>query len=131
MGAVSNVWTTRYRLLREQLEELADRLSAAEPIEPAVAEQQTVRLLTAAAMLLRQHDVNERGQCKFCGGTRWTWRLWRRRRQCTVYLALGFAMSQGLDVVWWQLFESLGRKPSLVEVREWVEETQPRTPHSR
>lgn len=39
-----------------------------------------------------------------------------------MYSALGFAMEQGLDVVWWQLFEAVGRKASLAEVREWVEE---------
>jgi hypothetical protein len=52
---VSNVWQTRYRLLLEQLEELADQISGEEPITQPVLEDQTVRLLAGVVMLLRQH----------------------------------------------------------------------------
>ena len=38
---MSNVWQTRYRLLLEQLEALADQLSANEPIPQPVLEDQT------------------------------------------------------------------------------------------
>ncbi|MGH3908906.1 MAG: hypothetical protein ACRDTE_32690 [Pseudonocardiaceae bacterium] len=31
-------------------------------------------------------------------------------------------MTQPLDVVWWRLFESVGRELSLEEVRDWIEE---------
>jgi hypothetical protein len=96
---VSNVWQTRSRLLLEQLEALADQLSGEEPITQPVLQDQTVRLLAGVVMLLRQHQVNKRGQCKYCGWTRRTWRLLRRRPQCTVYLALDFAMNQSLDLV--------------------------------
>jgi hypothetical protein len=96
---VSNVWQTRYRLLLEQLEALADQLRNEEAIAPPVLEERTIRLLAGALMLLRQHRVNKRGQCQYCGWTRPTWRLWHRRPQCTVNLALDFAMSQPLDVV--------------------------------
>lgn len=106
---MSSVWQTRHRLLREEIEELADRLSGDEPVGPSVVEEQTVRLLAAAVMLLRQHRINQRGQCRFCGWTRWRWRFWRRRRQCTVYRVLGFSMGQRLDEVRRQLFEQLGR----------------------
>ncbi|MGH3814795.1 MAG: hypothetical protein ACRDUV_20510 [Pseudonocardiaceae bacterium] len=119
---MSNVWGTRHRLLREQLEQLADRLSGVEPLAPAIVEEKTVRLLAAPAMLLRQHNVNKRGQCKFCGWTRWRWRFWHRRPQCTVYEAVGFVTSQSLDVVWWQLFEAVGRETSLEQVQRWMEE---------
>lgn len=122
---MSSVWATRYRLLLEWLEELEDGLSGEQPVTYAVVEEQAVRLLMAAVRLLRQHEVNKRGQCKFCGWTRWGMRFWRRRRQCTVYIALGVAMEQSLDAVWWQLFEGVGRKVSLAEVREWVEERAP------
>jgi hypothetical protein len=100
---VSNVWQTRYRLLLEQLEALASQLSGEEPITQPVLQDQTVRLLAGVVMLLRQHQVNKRGQCKYCGWTRRTWRLLRRRPQCTVYLALDFAMNQSLDLVWQRL----------------------------
>jgi hypothetical protein len=112
---VSTLWDTRYRLLREQLASLADRL-VADTGAPTVA----VRLLAACAMLLRQHQVNNRGQCKLCGWSRWRWRFWRRRPPCTVYRSLVFAMSHGLDEVWWQLLESVGYEMSLVDVREWL-----------
>ena len=118
---MSSVWTTRYRLLLELLEELVNRLSDEQPVAPVV-EEQTVRLLMGAVRLLREHEVNESGQCRFCGWTRWRWRFWRRRWRCAVYSAFGFAMEQRSDVVWWQLFESMGREYSLVEVRTWMKE---------
>ena len=96
---MSNVWQTRRRVLLEQLEALADRLGRKEPIALEALEEETVRLLTGVMMLLRQHHVNKRGQCQYCGWTRWSWRLWRRRPQCTVYIGLDFVMRQPLDMV--------------------------------
>lgn len=77
---MSNVWATRYRLLCEHCEELAKKLSGEQPMTPEVLEDLVVLLLTPALTLLRQHTMNKRGQCKFCGWTRWKWRFWRRRR---------------------------------------------------
>ena len=108
---MSNVWQTRYRLLLEQLEALADQLSANEPIPQPVIEDQTVRLLASAVMLLRQHHVNKRGQCNYCGWTGRTWRLWHRRPQRTVHLALDFAMGQPLDLVWRRLLAEQKPRP--------------------
>lgn len=123
---MSNVWTTRYRLLLEWLEELVDLLSGEEPIAQAVVEEQAVRLLMGAARLLREHEVDKRGQCRFCGRTRWRWPFRRRRRRCMVHSAFGFAAEQNLDTVWWQLFEDAGRKSSPREVRAWLEERHQR-----
>ncbi|MCA1705363.1 MAG: hypothetical protein LC808_19750 [Actinobacteria bacterium] len=117
---MSNVWGTRYRLLREQLERWANGLTSDEPRHQVVLEERTVRLLAAVLMLLRQHQPNRRGQCLFCGPTRWTRRFWRRRRRCTVYGALDQAMGQGIDVVWWKVFEGLGRDVNLEDVRKWM-----------
>lgn len=105
-------------MLRQQLEQLADGLRGAQP--PAASADHTVRLLTCAVTLLEQHRVNKRGRCQFCGWSRWRWRFWHRRPQCTVCRALAFALGQGLDVVWWQLLTSTGKKCSLVDVREWM-----------
>ena len=96
---MSNVWEARYRLLLKQLEELANQLGNEQPTELAILEEQTLRLLTAALPLLRQHRVDERGQCNYCGWARLRWRLWRRRPQCAVYRSLDFAMRQPLEVV--------------------------------
>lgn len=115
---MSTVWGTRYRLLREQLERLADSLGAQQSGGPAVAEEQTVRLLMGALTLLHQHAVNQRGRCRFCGWTRWGWRIWHRRPRCTVYQAFDIAMAQPTDVVWWQLFQSTGHDVSLAAVRD-------------
>lgn len=112
------VW---YRLFREQLGELTDRLSGKKSVSPAVTEDQIVQLLAVVAILLRQHHVNKRGQCQFCRSSRWKWRPWRRRPSCAVYRAASFVMGQGLDEVWWRLFESLGKELSLAEVREWLQ----------
>ncbi|MCA1606054.1 MAG: hypothetical protein LC775_11430, partial [Acidobacteria bacterium] len=87
-----------------------DWLGGDEPSESVVVEEQTLRLLAAAVVLLGQHVVNKRGQCKFCGWTRWKWRFWRRRRKCTVFQAVDRAMTQGLDVVWWEVLNSVGRE---------------------
>lgn len=118
---MTNVWQTRYRLLLEQLAELVDLLCDTEPMAPALRER-AVRLLATATMLLTQHHINRRGQCKFCGWTRRATWFWRGRTRCTVYRALDLAMTQPLDVVWWRLFESVGRELSLEEVRDWIEE---------
>jgi hypothetical protein len=96
---VSNVWETRYRLLLEQFEQLANQLSDDKPEEPTALEEQALRLLAAAITLLRQHQVNKRGQCNYCGWSSWTRLFWRRRPQCSVYRSLDFAMRQHLDVV--------------------------------
>ncbi|MGH3925925.1 MAG: hypothetical protein ACRDTT_24210, partial [Pseudonocardiaceae bacterium] len=82
--------------------------------------EHTVRLLTFAVILLGQHRVNKRGRCQFCSWSRWTWRFWHWRPQCTVCCALAFALGQGLDVVRWQLLTSMGEKCSLADVREWM-----------
>lgn len=113
---------TRSRLFLEELEKLAEWLSSDAPRAPAALEEKTVRLLAMAVTLLRQHPVGKRGKCQFCGWTGWTWRLWRRRQRCTIHQALDFGMGQSLDVVWWRVFESVGRKRSLAEVRAWMTE---------
>jgi len=119
---MSNVWTTRYRLLCEHCEELAKKLSGEQPITPEVLEELVVQLLAPALTLLRQHAMNKRGQCKFCGWTRWKWRFWRRRRPCTVFQALDLTMRRGPDIAWWQLFATIGNEVSLADVREWLSE---------
>lgn len=115
------MWGIKYRLLLEQIERLANWLRADQSRELAVVEEHAVRLLLGVARLLRQHQVNNRGQCRFCEPTRRGRRLWHRRSRCTVYQALDFAMGQPLDVVWWQLCASTGRDVALVEVRKWLE----------
>jgi hypothetical protein len=102
---VSDVWKTQNRLILEYLEKLAHQLRNEEPVAPAQREEQTVRLLAALFMLLRQHRVNKRGQCRYCSWRIKTWRFGRRRPQCTVYRDLNFALHQRLDVVWWRLLE--------------------------
>lgn len=117
---MSSLHEVRWRLLTEQLEALADWLSGEDPPVPETVEEQAVRLLAAVALLLRQHEVNKRGQCKFCGWTRWKWRFWHQRPRCTVFQKIDRSMSEGLDVVWWELFAATRHKVSLAEVREWV-----------
>lgn len=119
---MSTVWQTRYRVLWQQLERLADRLSGTQP--PVAMAEHTVRLLTFAITLLEQHRVDRRGRCPLCGWSRWRWRLWHRRPQCTVCQALAFSLDQSLDVVWWKLLTGAGEKCSLADVREWLEKRQ-------
>ncbi len=121
---MSTAWQTRHRLLLEQLEQLADWLGAQQPREQMVVEEQTARLLMGVVRLLRQHGVNQRGQCRFCRWTRWGRRIWRRRPRCTVSCALDFAMTQPMDAAWWQLLNDTGRDVGLDEVREWLKQRE-------
>lgn len=114
---MSSSWETQERLTWERFEKLTEALSGENPLAPEVLEEQTVRLLATVLILLRQHHINKRGQCRFCGATRWTRRFWNRRRRCTVHQALHYALRESLDVVWWHVLDGLGRKVSLAEVR--------------
>ena len=96
---MSSVWETRYRLLVETLEKLVERLGDEQAHTPAELTEQTVRIVVGALTLLRQHHVNKRGQCRYCGWTRRSWRFWRRRPRCTVFRTLHFALGQPADVV--------------------------------
>lgn len=110
------------RLFDGELEATLYRVVGDEPTDLAIAEEQTVQLLAAVAGLLRQHYVNKRGQCNFCGWTRWWLRGCRRRPQCTVFRNLSFAMGQPLDVVLWHVFAIFDNNTTLEEVREWIEQ---------
>lgn len=112
----------KHRLHVERCAALVEQLSAMEPLEPAVLEEQTVRLLLVVLRLLTQHQVNERGRCKACGWSRWGRRVWRPRPKCAVFQAVEYATGQGLDVVWWELFGVSGWEVGLEEVRGWVQE---------
>lgn len=93
---MSDVWEIRNRLILAYLEKLAHQLRSKEPVELTRIEEQTVRLLAALIMLLRQHRVNKRGQCRYCSWRIKTWRFGHRRPQCTVYRDLNFALYQHL-----------------------------------
>jgi hypothetical protein len=121
---VNNVWETRHRLFLEELQKLVEWLSSDAPRAPVAVEERTVRLLAMIVTLLRQHQINKRGQCQYCGHTKWMWQFWRGRRRCTVHQALNLGMGQSLDVVWWRVFESVERKLTLAEVRSWLAERE-------
>jgi hypothetical protein len=121
-AAVTSVGEMKHRLWTEQIAQWVEKLSGEKPVEPEALTELTVRLLAMAVMVLRQHVVNKRGQCRLCRPSLRMWRLWWRRPPCTVRRAFDFAMGQPWDVVWWQLFESLGQQTSLDETRKWVEE---------
>lgn len=121
---MSGMQELRYRLLFEQLEQWVEKLSDEKPVEPEVVEELAVRLLAMVVMSLRQHGVNKRGQCRFCGSGTWRWQFWCRRSRCAVLRSVDLAIVQGLDVVWWQLLGNVGQEVRLVEVREWVGQRQ-------
>lgn len=127
---MSTVWETRYRVLQQQLEQLANELRSTPT--PLALDERTVRLLTFSITLLDQHQVDRRGRCQLCKRPRWTGRFWHHRPHCTVGRALAFALRQGLEVVWWQLLMSTGKKCGLADVREWMaqreQQASPSTP---
>lgn len=81
-----NVWETQHRLWGERLKRLLEH-----------EDEEVARAAAAAAyMLLVQHTVNERGQCRYCARpARWS----LRRRTCTVHSALLMAMNQPFHMV--------------------------------
>jgi hypothetical protein len=107
---VSSVWETRYRLLVETLENIIERLLDEEARTPAESTEQTVRVLIGVLTLLRQHRVNKHGQCSYCGWTRWYWRSWRRRPQCTIFRSLDFVLRQPVDVVMQEGYSQAAKK---------------------
>ena len=119
---MNDFWDTRHRRLTHQCEKLANRLSGKEAPGQVLVEEQAVRLLTGVVLLLRRHKLNKRGRCRACAAPGRIWRFWLRRPPCTAYRDLNFAMSQGMDAVWWRLLESTGRPASLDEVRKWIPE---------
>jgi hypothetical protein len=97
---VSNVWETRYRLLVETLENIVARLGDTAPGTSSLeSNKQMVRVIVGVLTLLKQHRVNKRGQCRYCGWTQWYWRFFRTRPQCTVVRSLDFALRQPVEVV--------------------------------
>jgi hypothetical protein len=119
---VSSVHETRYRQLQAELKEFTDQLSGTKEISPAKTKNQIIQTLTVVNLLLRQHQINKRGQCKFCSRPRWRWMFWSRRPPCTVYRTASFVMRQEPDETWRQLFDSIGKEYNLVQVRRWLHE---------
>ncbi len=115
---VSDVWQIRCRVLLERLEMLAHRLREKQPVAEITLDENIARLLVGVVMLLRQHRVNQWGQCRYCAWTSRTWQWSPSRPQCTVYLSLDFAMSQPLDLVWGQLLAGHKTRPgSTIKLR--------------
>ena len=85
---MSTVWRSAAVYFWNGLRSSLTSLDENNQIVPPVLEERTARLLIGVVMLLRQHQVNKRGQCRYCSWTRRTWRLWHRGPQCMVYLGL-------------------------------------------
>jgi hypothetical protein len=91
---VTSAHETQHRLWAEQLGSLLDGKHGSRELTT----EQTRRLMIAAYVVLRQHQVGKRGQCRLCCRCRsWWWA--RRRRTCTVYLTFEVAMNQPIDIV--------------------------------
>lgn len=128
---MTSVGERKHRLWTEQLQQWVEKLTGKNPVEPEVLTALTVRLLAMAVMVLRLHGVNKRGQCRLCTPPLRMWRFWWRRPPCTVYRAFDFIMGQPWDVVWWQLFESLGQQTSLDQTRKWLAQREHATSLAR
>jgi len=84
-----SVWETQHRLLSEQVTGL---------LSGELTDEEIVRLIIAARVLLARHQVDKRGRCRFCFQSRsrlW----WPRRRICTVHQAFAVALNQPFKVV--------------------------------
>jgi hypothetical protein len=82
-----SVWETQHRLWAEQLKRLLEH-----------EDEEVARLAAAGWVLLAQHRVNKRGQCRLCFRSRPSW--WPiRRRTCTVYSVFMVGMGQPVWVV--------------------------------
>lgn len=88
-----SVWRTQARLLSERL----DGFLHCDLDE--ITDDDVVRLVCAAYVLVRQHSVDKRGRCRHCYYRSHLWGS-RRRKSCTVHAALSVAMNQPLGTVW-------------------------------
>ena len=84
---MSSAWESQHRLWAEQLRNLLDGKHASRELTT----EQTRRLLIASYVVLQMHQVNKRGQCRYCW--RRAWWPWRWK-PCTVYLTFKMAMTQ-------------------------------------
>ena len=89
---MSTARQTQHRLWAEQLRSLLDGKHGSRELDT----EQTRRLVIAAYVVLQMHQINERGQCRYCW--RSTWWPWRRHT-CTVYLTFSVAMTQPIKLV--------------------------------
>lgn len=88
-----NFWQVQHRLLTEQFESFlyCDM--------DEITDDDLARLVCAAYVLVRRHDVDKRGRCRHCYyRSRWWWV--RGRKRCTVHSAFSVAMNQPLNTVW-------------------------------
>lgn len=83
-----SVWQTRHRLLSEQLQYLLHG-------NPTEEDEEVVRVLIAAGVLLAQHQVDKRGRCRYCYDSTWP----RRRKPCTVHQTFAVALNQPIKMV--------------------------------
>jgi hypothetical protein len=118
-----NAQEVQYERFLQVLNELADRLSVKQILSPEATNDHIVQVIAVVAILIHQHQVDKRGQCRLCVRPGW-WKFWSRRPLCRVYRTTSFIMSQGLDTAWWQLFDRAGKSWNLGEVREWMKSRQ-------
>lgn len=64
----SNVWQTRHRLVLEHCNHLLSWLYRHQPGDAPELLELSVRLLGLIQLLLEQHAVNHRRQCRTCSG---------------------------------------------------------------
>lgn len=89
---MSSAWETQHRLWAEQLKSFVDGKHGSRELTA----EQTRRLMIAVYVVLRLHQVNRRGQCRYCW--RSTWWPWRRK-PCTVHVTFKVAMIQPIKIV--------------------------------
>ena len=89
---MSSAQETQHRLWAEQLKVLLHGKHGSRELTA----EQTRRLMIAAYVVLQEHQVNKRGQCRYCW--RSTWWPWRRKT-CTVHLTFMVAMKQPIELV--------------------------------
>lgn len=95
--AVTPVYQTRHRLLRERVEGVLRRGEAGGHPQ----DEDTLRLAAAALVLLERHPVDGKGRCRVCrSGGRW----WAgRKRSCSVFAVLDFYLDEPIETVWRQV----------------------------
>lgn len=82
-----SVWETQHRLWGERLKRLLE-----------YEDEEVVRLAAVGWVLLAQHRVNTRGQCRVCCRA-WTGWWPKRRRTCAVHSVFMVGMDQPVWIV--------------------------------
>jgi hypothetical protein len=134
------VLSTRRRVLLAELTKVVRWIEEGSSVEitalaSADEREMLLRLAGMSIELVRRHRVDAAGRCRQCRLIRSGCRRWlhwpTRKAPCLIVSVASFFGTAPIDAVWWQIFNGLGDRRELSDVRSWLAGSPPtveRTP---